>query len=147
MSETMRHYTAQFKLNVIAVAKETGKNLATARCFGASDVNVCRWLRNASSLAACSSSQKAFTGPQWGRHAELEEDLARYVNEVRNKYVAVTVEMIQMKARELARKHGISLAIFKASKGWVKRFMKRLRFSLRRRTSVCQRCSEDFEEK
>lgn len=147
MSDTRRHYTAHFKRKVIAFANETGNNLATARRFGISEVNVRRWLGNASKLAACSSSRKAFTGPQRGRHAELEEDLARYVNEVRSRCVAVTVEMLQMKAREMAHERGISRTVFKASKGWVKRFINRAGFSLRRRTSVCQRLPADFEEK
>lgn len=90
---------------------------------------------------------KSLHGPQRGRHAELEEDLAQYVNEVRSRCVTITVEMLQMKAREMAHEHGISRTVFKASKGWVKRFMNRAGFSLRRRTSVCQRLPADFEEK
>lgn len=85
------HYTANFKRKVIAVANETGNNLATARRFGISEVNVRSYLGNTSRLAACSSTWKAFARPQCGRLAELEEDLAWYMIEIRNSCVASTV--------------------------------------------------------
>lgn len=141
------YYTASFKRKVIVVAKETGNNLATARRYGVSEANVQRWMKDADRLQSCSGTRKAFSGPRKGRHPELEEELLTFVRNARNGCIAVTTEMVQTKAREIARQRGLSAAVFKASKHWVQRFMKRSGLSLRRRTSICQRLPVDFEEK
>lgn len=59
----------------------------------------------------------------------------------------VTTEVLKVKAFELARNRGLSRSEFKASRNWITRFMKRKGFSLRRRTGVCQKLPEAFEEK
>ncbi|KAL1419890.1 hypothetical protein MTO96_004643 [Rhipicephalus appendiculatus] len=60
--------------------------------------------------------------------------------------LAVNIELLQAKAREIARDKGIEQAVFKASKHWVSRFMRRAGFSLRRRTSISQKLPESYEE-
>ena len=43
--------------------------------------------------------------------------------------------------------HGIYRHVFKASRGWVDRFMRRNGLSLQRHTAVCQKLPTEFEEK
>lgn len=111
---TKRHYRALFKQKVITAVNETGNNLATARHF--SVLVLSRRPGNASRWAACSGLRKAFTVPQYGCHVELEEDLAQYMNTVRNSCIAVTVKMIPMKPSELAREHGLASQFSKQAK-------------------------------
>lgn len=145
MASSRVHYSAKFKRKVIEVALATDNNVATAGQFQVSEANVRRWLKQRNDFM--DSSRKAFRGPKRGRHPEVEPVVADFVKEQRSKRLAVTAEMIQAKAREVARHRGIPHGEFKASRGWVERFMKRAGFSLRRRTSVCQRLPADFEEK
>lgn len=77
----------------------------------------------------------------------MEEVVADFITEQREAGMPVTTEIIQAKAREVANVKGVARANFKASRGWATRFMKRFGFSLRRRTSMCQKLPADFEEK
>ena len=63
----------------------------------------------------------------------MEEALLDWITEMRHCNLRVSKRMIRAKAKELA-----SSQAFKASKGWVWRFMKRHGPSLRRKTTVCQ---------
>lgn len=53
-------------------------------------------------------------------------------------------EVLQVKARELSRERGPT---FKASRGWLQKFMKCFVFSLQCHTSIAQKLPSDFEEK
>lgn len=59
----------------------------------------------------------------------------------------VTTEVLKVRALELARHRGLPRSTFKASRNWISKFMKRKGLSLRRRTGICQRLPEAFEEK
>lgn len=78
---------------------------------------------------------------------EVEASLSDFVKETRSRGLAVTTEMLQLKARQLAADHGFSGSQFKASQGWVQKCLKRAGFSPRRRTSVMQKLLADFEDK
>ena len=54
--------------------------------------------------------------------------------------------MLQFRARELEKSHNISDNEFKASRGWLRQFMKRKGLSLRRRTILCQKLPRDFTD-
>ena len=51
----------------------------------------------------------------------------------------VTGDIIREKVHEVSRARNIQRHVFKASCGWVDRFMKRISLSLRRRTAICQK--------
>lgn len=51
-----------------------------------------------------------------------------------------------MKALEITTRMQIPRTVFRASRGWVEHVMRRNGFSLRRRTTICQKLLTDFEE-
>uniref|UniRef100_H9GL38 HTH CENPB-type domain-containing protein n=1 Tax=Anolis carolinensis TaxID=28377 RepID=H9GL38_ANOCA len=59
----------------------------------------------------------------------------------------ITYEKLQMKAQEIACKHNIPPALFKASRGWVMRFMGRHNMPIRRRATRCPKLPPDFTDK
>lgn len=85
-------------------------------------------------------------GPKRGHCRELEAEIVDFIKEEREKCIVVTCEIIQAKARKVARQHGIPHVEFKVSKGWAERFMKRAGFWLRHRTSICQCLPANFKE-
>jgi hypothetical protein len=90
---------------------------------------------------------RAFRGPKVGKYSALEDELLTYFEELRNDGIAVTHDMLQLRAGELAKSHNVSDNEFKASRGWLQRFMKRKGLSLRRRTKLCQMLPRDFRDK
>lgn len=139
-------YTAGFKVRVILYAEKHG-NRAAEREFGISEAHVRYWRRQKESLINAKMSSRAFRGPKEGKYPQLEEELLKYVQELRNNGNAVNHEMLQNRAREIARSNGIPHNQFKASRGWAWRFMRRKNLSLRRRTTLCQRLPMDYTEK
>jgi hypothetical protein len=89
------------------------------------------------------SDSRVFRGPKAGKYPALKDELLTYFEELRNEGIAVTHDMLQLRARELAKSHNI-LDEFKASRGWLWRFMKRKGLSLRRRKTLWQKLSRDF---
>ncbi|KAH7974503.1 hypothetical protein HPB49_016347 [Dermacentor silvarum] len=67
--------------------------------------------------------------------------------EVRNIGYALTTDMVRMKAQAMAHAKSISHEDFKASAGWVGRFLKRKGFSFRRRATLCQQLPDDYTDK
>lgn len=67
----------------------------------------------------------AFSGPEKGRHHEVEKDVADCILQQREGRMPVTMKRTQAKAREIANIRGVTQAQFKAKRGCVTRFMKR----------------------
>lgn len=146
MASRRCHYDAAFKRNVITDAEALG-NCAAGRKHGVPENNVRRWRKEKEALFACAATRKAFRGPRKGVFPEVEASLTEFVRQTRSRALTVTTEMLQLKAREFAKDRGISGSQFKASRGWVQKYMKRAGFSLRRRTSITQKLPRDYEEK
>lgn len=146
MSAKRTQYTAKFKLEVVRFA-EGENNCAASRRFSVSEACVRRWRKQKEALSGSNKQRKAFRGPARGRFPEIEEELTAFVNLLRSKANPVTAEILQIKARELARAKNVPHASFKASRGWIQRFMRRQNFSLRRRTTIAQRLPADYEDK
>ncbi|XP_028926536.1 LOW QUALITY PROTEIN: zinc finger protein 514-like [Ornithorhynchus anatinus] len=87
---------------------------------------------------------RAFRGPKSGKYPEIDNKILEYVTELRKSGCTVSHEMLKMKAREIAREQNIAETEFKASRGWISRFMQRNNLSLRRRTSLCRRLPGDY---
>jgi len=76
------------------------------------------------------SDSRTFRGPKAGKYPALEDEFLTYFEELRNDSIAVTHDMLQLCARELAKSHNISDNEFKTS-----RFMNRKGLSLCRTVS------------
>ncbi|XP_036598046.1 zinc finger protein 570-like [Trichosurus vulpecula] len=133
-----RNYSAGFKLKVIVFAEQHG-NRAAERQFSVSEKLVRDWRKLKDKLENTDLSRRAFRGPKTGKFPQIDEEVFMYVTEMRNSGYRVSYEMLQMKAREVARKHNILSTQFKESRGWVMRFMRRWNLSVRRRPAICQK--------
>ncbi|KAM7309663.1 hypothetical protein ISCGN_006659 [Ixodes scapularis] len=139
-------YTTDFKRRVILFA-ESSNNCTAQRKFDVNEKLIRGWRKQRDNLFACSGQRRAFRGPATGRHDALEKELRLHVEEKRAQGLRASCEDIETKARELAQRDGISRSTFKASRGWVQKFMRRNGLSLRRRTTVCQQLLADYEER
>lgn len=145
MGKYLNSYTAAFKLKVVEYALEHGKR-AAGRHFDVDEKCVRRWCGQKEHLASASSTRRAFRGKPC-KYPEVENELLSYVTEVRNNGFALSTDMLRFRALELADAKGIPRADFKASAGWIRRFMKRKNLSIRRRTTMCQRLPGEYEDK
>lgn len=139
-----RSYSASFKKSAIKRASLIG-NRKAAQEIGVDETQVRRWRANRIRIVACESTRRAFRGPKQGEHGQLEDVVAEFVIEKRKNGLPVTAQLIQKKARAVS--DTLNIENFKACRGWVDKFMKRKGFSLRRRTTICQKLPADFEQK
>lgn len=146
MSGSRRQFSVAFKKKAISYAEVHG-NLAAQREFGVSEKSVRYWRSQKQRLTSCSNLKKTSFRGRIAAHPELECKVADFVRELRARSLPVTSECIRVKAVELARASGLSREQFKGSPSWVRRFMKRKGFVLRRRTSICQKLPEEFDHK
>lgn len=79
------------------------------------------------------------------KYKELDEVLADWVRDQREQRLPVSRNMILLKAAEL--NHALGTCEFTGGNGWLSRFMERHNFSLRRKTTVCQKPSTAYVEK
>lgn len=142
---TRRQFSAAFKITVIDFA-ETNGNMAAQRQFGVSEKCVRYWRAQKGELLKCKPCKTSFRGRS-AVYPQLEDTLADFVREQRARSLPVTAHTIRCKAVELAREAGLSSEEFRAPASWVRRFMRRKGFSLRRRTSICQKLPVEFEDK
>lgn len=143
--EKRTQYTASFKKRAIILSEDIG-NSSAARRLGINESTIRGWQKNRDRIFQAAPTRKAFRGPKHGRRPELEK-LADFIEERCGQFLPVNTEVIQLKARELAREAGLSRNALKASRSWLQKFMRRAEFSLHKRTSICQKLSAEYEEK
>jgi len=131
MGKKNNSYTASYKLIVISFAEQFG-NRAAEREFGIQESSVLYWRKHKEALRNTVCYIRAFRGPKAGKYPALEDEILTYFEELRNDGIAVTHDMLQLLARELAKSHNISDNEFKASRRRLRRFMKRKGLSLHR---------------
>ena len=143
--ETLRNYTASFKLKVILHAEEFSKSSA-ARHFGIDRRMVVRWVIKRKEIQAQTTQKKGNDKkrlPGGGRKplsSELESLVLEWVLDRRLQGLRVSRTLIRKKAAILFKEiEDTSESEFPASKGWCEKFMRRNGLSLRRKTSVCQK--------
>ncbi|KAL1465896.1 hypothetical protein MTO96_043068 [Rhipicephalus appendiculatus] len=120
--------------------------MSAQRQFGVSEKSVRYWRNQESKLSVCNARKTSFRGRR-AVHPELEDKVADFVREYRARSLPVSAELIRTKAVELACEADLSREEFKGSIYWVRRFMRRKGFALRRRTSICQKLPEGYEDK
>ena len=97
MGKYLNSYTAGYKLKVIEYALEHGKR-AAGRKFDVDEKCVRRWCAQKEALRNTNSNKRAFRGKQC-KFPDLEEELLRYVTEVRNDGLALTTDMLCVPCR------------------------------------------------
>jgi hypothetical protein len=127
--------------------REQFGNRAAQREFGILESNVRYWRTQKELLNNAKRASRAVRGPKAGKYSALEGQLLIYFEELTNDAIAVTPDMLQLRAGELAKSHNISHNEFKASRGWLQRFGKRNVPSLHTITTLCQKLPRDFTEK
>jgi hypothetical protein len=142
-AKKIRSYTAGEKLKMIQEAEISG-NRAVGRKYNVSESCIRDWRKNKDKLQNCSRNRMAFRGKQ-AKYPEIEERLRDYIKCKRQFGFAVSTEMCQLKAIDIAKE--LNTEEFKASRGWVQRFYNRHGFSIRRKTSICQRLPDAYADK
>uniref|UniRef100_A0A8C4SMW6 HTH CENPB-type domain-containing protein n=1 Tax=Erpetoichthys calabaricus TaxID=27687 RepID=A0A8C4SMW6_ERPCA len=144
-SERLRSFTAGEKLKVILEAEKIG-NWAAGRKYGVPESCVRDWQQKKEKLSSCNINRWAFRGKR-AQFPQVEVALADYIQDRRQLGYAVSTEMIQMKACDIAKEHGIPITQFKASRGWITRFMRRNGLSIRWHTTISLCLPDKYEEK
>lgn len=143
-----KNYDLQFKLEVVAYAEKYNKSKA------AKDKKVSRscikdWMAQKAQLKAqlisspCSSSGKRLQGA--GRplkDKDFDEKLINWVRQQRQKKLRVSRTMIQKEALTFSVDKN-----FKASNGWLEKFLLRHNLVSRRPTTTCQKEPVEYAEK
>uniref|UniRef100_A0A8C4STC8 HTH CENPB-type domain-containing protein n=1 Tax=Erpetoichthys calabaricus TaxID=27687 RepID=A0A8C4STC8_ERPCA len=144
-SKRLRSFMAGEKLKVILEAEKIG-NRAAGRKYGVPESCVRDWRQKKEKLSSCNINRPAFRGKS-AKFPQVEVALADYIQDRRQLGYAVSTEMIQMKACDIAKERGILITQFKASRGWITRFMRRNGLSIRHRPTISQCLPDAYEEK
>ena len=140
-----RHYSLDFKLQVISEAKNT-YNRTVATKYNITEKMVRDWRSNELKMKnEISSPSKHYRLSGGGRpvlNKDLEEELFDFIKFKRDKNHRVTRKYIQNLALELAQNGNYKS--FNASPGWLNNFMNRYGLSLRRKTHQGQRLPADL---
>ena len=137
MSKRKHSYDVSLKLKAVAVAEKKSKE-AAAREFSVDPRRIQEWCSQKEKLAALQKDNKGKRkrldgGGRKALDEDMEEVLMDWILDLRGRNIRVSRKMIQVEAKALS-----GTEEFKASRGWLGRFMKRKGLSLRRKTTVCQ---------
>jgi len=153
-----RSFEAAFKLEVVQYA-EKSSNREAGRKFNVDEKCVRQWKLQKVKLLDLRKAKKRPKkrlpgGGGKPRMGDLEEHLIAIIDAMRERNLRVTCKAIQLKARELYASCTASEASvpgssrsFVASRGWLRRFLKRWDLSVRRKTTVGQRLPADIIDK
>ena len=141
-----RMYSVEQKKKVAYYARHHGIRKASRR-FGVHHKNVQRWVKN--QVSSIKNPRKRVNRKGQGRKIsypqDLEDKLVAWILEKREEdFVAVSTQMIRLKALSLIKDTNPK---FKASDGWVRKFMQRNDLVLRVRTHISQNLPSDLESK
>ena len=129
-------------MTAIAEAK-TSSNAETAKKYGINESMVRKWRKSEDLLRATSlKNKRTLGGGRPTQDPEMEELLVEYITSLRDQRQQVSMKQIRLKALSLSNHPE-----FKASNGWIGRFMRRNSLSYRRRTTTAQKLPPDEEAK
>lgn len=149
--KTLKKYNLSFKKEVIAYAEINGNQPASRR-FSVDERRIREWRATKSNIegllgTAAKAKQRCIGGG--GRKplsAKLEEVMLEWIESRRSRGLRVSCKLIMKKAeithRDMTENNLVDGDDFKASRGWLCRFMKRNGLSLRRKTSITQQDPE-----
>jgi hypothetical protein len=150
-SSKIKRYDLSYKLQAIEKAEKKG-NRPTARELNIDERRIREWraakdqLKQLASTVSTAEQRKIFRGQGGGRkaqHPEFEQELATWIIEQREQHLPVSRSMIAKKALALR----INEPTFKASNGWIDKYLIKWGFSLRRSTTVGQQLPADLSLK
>src|SRR4051812_5383600 len=122
-------YKASDKLTIIHEAKKIGI-LAAARHFGIDQSMVSRWMHNEERFASTASKNRRVGAGRTSAYPAAEEELVKWINELRLVGIAVTagtikMQMITILTTTCANTYPGAFNKFHASKSWFYQFLKR----------------------
>ena len=137
-----RSFDAAFKLRVLEYA-EKSSNREAGRKYKVDEKCVRYWKQQKNDLACIPTKKRIPGGGRKAKLPDMEEQLATWITDQRAHNLRVTRSGIQQKALQL----DLGEEEFTASRGWLEKFFRRYNFSLRRRTTVCQKLPQDYVTK
>ena len=150
----IQKYSLDLKKQVIAFAEEYG-NRPASRHFKVDERRIREWRSQKSEIVQLVASKKGKQrsklsgGGRKPLSLKLEETLIQWIDSRRAIGLRVSCKLIMKKAeityRSIKADNNEDFEEFKASRGWLTRFMKRNGLSLRRKTSVAQQDPERLE--
>ena len=144
MKTAYKSYSVAFKLEAISTAKRTS-NRSAARLCKVDVKRIREWRKNELQLRAVANPGRAHHLPGGGRPikcVKMEEALVEWISTQRQKSLRVTRKAIQCQAKQLMADDS-----FQASDGWLCKFLRRNRLTLRKRTTITQKQPDDVKEK
>lgn len=147
MAAKRRKFDINFKENVLAFAAEHSGEQA-AKHFNIDPKIIRYWKKQKLELAAANKKRARLPGA--GRKKvseELDTKLSEWIHSMRDNHNRVSRAMIRNKALEIYPTLSDGGARFRASKGWLEKFLNRNGFSLRRRTTMAQKDPDLLTEK
>lgn len=144
-TKSRKRFTNQKKAEIRLHYINSGNYHETARAFDLNESTV-RGIINTKPLQGRGTKAKKTNHPGAGRKTsyppEVEEELVKWVLVLRDQNFPVSTLALKEKAKKLILPHNSE---FKASSGWLTKFLNRNRFCLRNRTSVCQKLPKQLE--
>ena len=141
-SRKRQSYDTSFKLKAVERAEKSSKE-AAAREFKVDAKRIHVWCTQKEQLLKMKNERKSKRRRLDGagrkpNDVEMEEELFEWIVELRSRHLRVSRRMIQLQAKTLSSDEN-----FKASRGWLDRFMKRHSLALRRKTTISQAVPSD----
>uniref|UniRef100_A0A915MSV7 HTH CENPB-type domain-containing protein n=1 Tax=Meloidogyne javanica TaxID=6303 RepID=A0A915MSV7_MELJA len=140
-----KSYSIDKKLEIIGYAK-THSNTTASKHYNIDRTCIIRWRGQESELIESQKGRKRLAGA--GRHltdADFDEQLSLWVRQCRAEKFRVSRRMIQKEAERIFSSADDESHEFKASAGWLDKFMKRHKFCLRQPTTICQKQPKEYE--
>ena len=137
-----RSFDAAFKLRVLEYAEKTS-NREAGRKYKVNEKSVRYWKKKKNDLSSIPTKKRIPGGDRKAKLPDMEEQLATWITDQRAQHLRVTSSGIQKKALQLH----LGEEEFTTSRGWLEKFFRRYNFSLRRRTTVCQKLPQDYVPK
>lgn len=131
-----RGFNLAYKLKVIKTCESLSNNISqTASIFGLHRRTVRLWCKNKASYSQLNYKMSRFNNSHQERslYPEIELQLKNWIIERRQSGACVNTVNLRAKSKIIASELGNSN--FKASNGWMDKFLKRKKFVLRRVTS------------
>ena len=142
-------YPASFKLKVITEAENTS-NHAASRTFKVSRGSIISWYKDKQKLQELPRRKRTNRG-RAASFVALEQVLQQWNEDKRRQGFIVTRAMIRFEALKLKTTAEFNTLAginqFRASNGWLQRFMNRYGLSVRARTKIAQKLPAELDEK